>query len=78
MLSSKQAVEQVEEMHPLHVGEREELDQLRRYWKGRQKLPAVVPVGTPNEVRVMRRSSRVNVMPIVINSLTPTHREFRW
>jgi len=69
LLSSTQAVEQVKELHPLHVAEREELDLLRRYWKGRQKLPAVIPAGTPGEVRVMARSSRVNVMPIVINSL---------
>ncbi len=68
-LSNKQAVDQVKELYPLHLGEREELNLLRRYWKGRQKLPAVIPTGTPGEVRVMARSSRVNVMPIVINSL---------
>ncbi len=70
LLSADKAVEQVRELYGLHSTEREELDGLRRYWKGRQKLPAVIPVGTPGEVRVMARSSRVNVMPIVINSLT--------
>lgn len=69
LLKADEAVEQVKELYPLHLGEREELDLLRRYWKGRQKLPAVIPSGTPGEVRVMARSSRVNVMPIVINSL---------
>lgn len=69
LLKPQQAVDQVKELYPLHLGEREELNLLRRYWKGRQKLPAVIPVGTPGEVRVMARSSRVNVMPIVINSL---------
>lgn len=68
-LSNDAAVAQVRALHNLHVAEREELDLLRRYWKGRQKLPAVIPVGTPGEVRAMDRSSRVNVMPIVINSL---------
>ena len=68
-LSNDEAIAQVRTLHNLHVSEREELDLLRRYWKGRQKLPAVIPVGTPGEVRAMDRSSRVNVMPIVINSL---------
>ncbi len=68
-LGNDQAVEQVRELYSLHTAEREELDLLRRYWKGRQKLPAVIPTGTPGEVRAMDRSSRVNVMPIVINSL---------
>lgn len=68
-LSNDDAIAQVRALHNLHVAEREELDLLRRYWKGRQKLPAVIPVGTPGEVRAMDRSSRVNVMPIVINSL---------
>ena len=69
LLKSGQAVDQVKELHGLHLAERQDLDHLRRYWKGRQKLPAVIPVGTPGEVKVMARSSRVNIMSIVINSL---------
>jgi hypothetical protein len=69
LLTDERAVEQVRILHGFHIAEREKLDILRRYWKGRQKLPAVIPSGTPGEVRVMQRSSRVNVMPIVINSL---------
>lgn len=68
-LTNQAAAEQVKELHGYHLGERGELDVIRRYWKGRQKLPAVIPAGTPGEVRVMARSSRVNIMPIVINSL---------
>jgi Phage portal protein, SPP1 Gp6-like len=69
LLSSAAAIEQARRMHQIQCQERERLDNVRRYWKGRQKLPAVIPVGTPGEVRVMERSSRVNIMPIVINSL---------
>jgi hypothetical protein len=68
-LSDTAAVEQVKLLHGYHRNERDQLDVVRQYWKGRQKLPAVIPAGTPSEVRVMARSSRVNVMPIVINSL---------
>jgi hypothetical protein len=69
LLTKDAAVKQARHMHGLHLRERESLDHIRRYWKGRQKLPAVIPAGTPNEVHVMERSSRVNVIPIVINSL---------
>lgn len=69
MLSSEQAIEQAEELHRFHMAEREQLDVVRRYWKGRQRLPAVIPSGTPSEVRVMAASSRVNIMPIVVDSL---------
>ncbi len=68
-LNEKAAIEQVRRLYGYHQAERQDLDLVRRYWKGRQKLPAVIPVGTPGEVRVMARSSRVNIMPIVVNSL---------
>lgn len=69
MLNAEQAREQAKRLHDSHVAERGALDLIRRYWKGRQKLPAVIPTGEPAEVKVMARSSRVNVMPIVVNSL---------
>nr|WP_282600032.1 phage portal protein [Patulibacter sp. SYSU D01012] len=53
----------------MHVVERRRLDMVRRYWKGRQALPMVIPVNSPREMRVMAASSRVNVLPIVVNSL---------
>lgn len=68
-LGDEAAVDQARRLYGYHCAERTQLDIIRRYWKGRQKLPAVIPIGTPGEVRVMARSSRVNVMPIVINSL---------
>ena len=68
-LSAKQVQDQARILYRYHLAERRELDVVRRYWKGRQALPAVIPTSAPNEVRVMARSSRVNVLPIVVNSL---------
>lgn len=68
-LNRREIIEQATLLYGYHMAEREQLDNTRRYWKGRQALPAVIPVNAPNEVRVMQRSSRVNVMPIVVNSL---------
>lgn len=56
-------------MYDLHRNEREALDVVRRYFKGVQARPAIIPAGSPREVRVMARSSRVNIMPIVVNSM---------
>lgn len=50
--------------------ERSTLDQVRRYWKGRQKLPQVIPAGAPSEVYVMARIARVNVVEIVVEALS--------
>lgn len=69
MLKPDAAVEQATILYPIRVAERNELDRIRRYAKGRQKLPAMISANNPHEVKVMARSSRVNVMPIVINSL---------
>jgi hypothetical protein len=68
-LSAERAVEQAAIVKNFRDAERGPLDQVRRYWKGRQALPAVIPTASPREVKVMARSSRVNIMPIVINSL---------
>ena len=68
-LSADGAVEQARRLMEFHQTEREQLDTVRRYLKGRQALPAVIPSGSKNEVKVMARSSRVNIMPIVVNSL---------
>lgn len=56
-------------MFKIRTSERSALDGVRLYWRGRQQLPAVVKSGAPDEVMVMSRSSRVNVLPIVVNSL---------
>jgi hypothetical protein len=69
LLSPSQAVEQVEILKPYHDAERSKLDIVRRYWKGRQQLPTVIPSSAPREVRTMARIARVNVCPIVVDSL---------
>lgn len=68
-LKAKEAIELARRLHGYHLIEREKLDIIRRYYKGVQARPMVIPNGSPYEVRVMARSSRVNVMPIVVNSL---------
>lgn len=70
MLTPDQAVAQARELKKFHEGERLQLDLIRRYWKGVQRLPEVIPTSAPREVRTMARIARVNVCPIVINSLT--------
>lgn len=69
MLKADAAIDQAKILHQIRLSERNELDRVRRYWKGRQKLPAVISSASPSEVKVMARSSRVNIMPIVVNSL---------
>lgn len=69
MLSKRDALEQARYLHRLHVVEREKLDVIRRYFRGVQARPMAIPTGSPREVRVMARSSRVNIMPIVVNTL---------
>lgn len=68
-LSDKRAVEQARILHGHHLGERSMLDKIRRYWKGRQKLPALIPTTAPQEVKIMAASARVNVIPIVLNAM---------
>jgi hypothetical protein len=68
-LTPTRAIEQARTALELHIAERNRLDVVRRYWKGRQRLPAVIPLASPREVRVMAAASRVNVLPIVVNSL---------
>lgn len=69
MLSADDAIEQARILHEYHETEREQLDVLRRYLKGRQPLPAVMARDTRTVVRTMARAARVNVVPIVVNSL---------
>lgn len=69
MLNPAEAVEQAMRLHAIHLAERERLDVIRRYYKGCQARPMVIPSAAPREVKVMARSSRVNVIPIVVNTL---------
>lgn len=66
---SRRIVERVRELKSVHQAERDKLDKVRRYWKGRQKLPAVIPSAAPAEVKEMARIARVNVCDIVVGSL---------
>jgi len=69
-MSAEQAAAKARELERFQEAERNELDVLRRYWLGKQRLPAVIPTSAPHEVREMARTARVNVIDIVINSLT--------
>lgn len=69
-LTPDEAVDQVDELRKLHDRERNQLDVVRQYWKGRQQLPAVIPSSAPSEVRQMARIARVNICDIVVESLT--------
>lgn len=69
-LSNDAAVDQAKQLYDMHIGERQDLDVLRRYWTGRQRLPAVIPQNAPHEIKEMARTCRVNIIDIVVNSLT--------
>jgi hypothetical protein len=68
-LTPEQAIAHAREIHEQREAERRRLDEVRRYWMGRQKLPAVIPSASPDEVRLLARMSRVNVIGIVVESL---------
>lgn len=70
MLDVDELAAKAAELYELQTAERAQLDVLRRYWTGKQRLPAVVPSSAPAEVREMARTSRINVIDIVVNSLT--------
>ncbi len=69
MLTPNQAVEQVRNLRDVHMEDKQQLDVVRRYWKGRQAIPEVLPTSAPREVKMMARIARVNVCPIVVDSL---------
>jgi len=69
-LSADAAVEQAELLKNMQESEREQLDVVRQYVRGRQALPAVIPSAAPREVKVMAQIARVNICKIVVDSLT--------
>ena len=69
MLSQDEALAQARDLHNVRRGERLELNQIRRYWRGVQRLPEVIPASSPREVRTMARIARVNICAIVIDVL---------
>lgn len=46
-----------------------DLDRIRQYWRGTQEPPTVVPKNVPDQVRQILRTSRVNVIRLVIDSV---------
>jgi hypothetical protein len=69
-LDEQQAIEKAKELQASARAEREVLDDIRRYWTGSQQLPRVIPKSAPIEVRRMARMSRINVIAIVVESLS--------
>lgn len=69
VLTPEDAVARARTLYEQREAERRRLDEVRRYWMGRQKLPAVIPAASPDEVRLLARMSRVNVVGIVVESL---------
>ncbi len=68
-LTPEQAVARAREFHDQREAERRRLDEVRRYWKGRQKMPVAVPAGVPAEFSVLVRVSQTNFLDLVIESL---------
>lgn len=69
-LSNDEAERHAKRLLERQASERQTLDGIRRYWKGRQRLPPVIPTGAPAEVYTMARIARVNVVEIVIEALS--------
>jgi len=69
MLSAQAAADRANQLLDDQERARARLDPVRRYWKGRQRLPGIVPRSAPAEVREMARMSRVNICDIVVNAL---------
>lgn len=69
MLNEQQAAEQAEKLLRTHQAELQHLDLIRRYWKGVQRLPTVIPTAAPREVREMARIARVNICKIIVDSV---------
>lgn len=69
MLSEDAAIEFASYLRGELEAERTDLDVLRRYATGEQAMPLVVPRDAPAEVRELARTSRINLIAIVVNSL---------
>lgn len=69
-LSETDAIAKVKELRQSAAAERSVLDEVRRYWTGRQALPRVIPKNAAVEVRRMARMARINVIALVVESLS--------
>jgi hypothetical protein len=70
MLTEKQAIDKATELLAAMRAEREVLDDVRLYWKGEQSMPRVIPRHAVPEIYAIARMSRVNVIQIVMESLS--------
>jgi len=68
-LSKEAATARANELLEIQEQVRSRLDPVRRFWKGRQRLPVLIPTAAPREVREMARIARVNICEIVVSSL---------
>jgi len=70
VMTASEAAQVASDMRKQQNTVRSNLDVLRRYWTGKQALPAVIPQDAPREIKVMARIARVNVIKIVVESIT--------
>lgn len=68
-LTASDAADRARRLYEVGQAELLMLDDVRRYWTGKQRLPAVIPSTAPVEVRLMAQMARVNVVSIVVESL---------
>jgi hypothetical protein len=69
VLSADDVFAAANDMESMLNQERTQLDVLRLYSTGKQRMPIVIPQDAPVEVREMARISRINLIKIVIESL---------
>lgn len=69
LTSSTDIVRQANELMGFQRAERDKLDTIRRYWRGKQDPPLVVPKSVPAEVLELLKIGRVNICDLVVNSL---------
>lgn len=67
MLSPQEAAVWVQELVALRKKERDHLDRLRNYWRGKQALPISIPNGVPKEVRRLAEMARINVVSLPVD-----------
>ncbi len=70
VMTAEAATAAAHEMRKLEEQARHDLEQVRRYWTGKQALPLVSPADSPRGIKGMARRARVNVIKIVIESIT--------
>ncbi len=68
-LTADQAVARALDLYSQQEAERQDLDVLRLYVTGKQRMPLVIPQDAPREVKEMARISRINIIAIVVNAL---------